>query len=172
MLFVDIEKQENLYSVKYLTEKSYNVESGIIDIDKNIKEQEFYLKLFLEVANEKVYMWNIETAKDLNKIGSLSEKDFQIEEVFLVESLEKQIEELREVEALKAIKINQILSGLDRLFHMREIATMDTKVLFEAYKALDAKRFVDSYLEKFNGNPENASKMVAGIHNSMVYYYS
>lgn len=172
MLFVDIMNDENLYTVRYLTSSNEEIKSGVIDIDKDIKEQEFFYKLFLETTNEEVYMWNVESAKKLNKIGSLSEKDFQIDEIFLVESLENQIKKLNEIEMLNDVKTKEIPSGLDILLHMKEVVGIDTKMLFEAYKALEAGRFVADYLEKFNNSAENASEMVNGIYNSMIYYYN
>lgn len=172
MLFVDIMNDENLYTVRYLTGSNEEIKSGIIDIDKDIKEQEFFYKLFLETTNEEVYMWNVESAKKLNKIGSLSEKDFQIDEIFLVESLENQIKKLNEIEMLNDVKTKEIPSGLDILLHMKEVVGIDTKMLFEGYKALEAGRFVADYLEKFNNSAENASEMVNGIYNSMIYYYN
>ena len=172
MLFVDIRNDENLYTVRYLTGSNEEIKSGVIDIDKDIKEQEFFYKLFLETTNEEVYMWNVESAKKLNKIGSLSEKDFQIDEIFLVESLENQIKKLNEIEMLNDVKTKEIPSGLDILLHMKEVVSIDTKMLFEAYKALEAGKFVADYLEKFNNSAENASEMVNGIYNSMIYYYN
>lgn len=172
MLFVDIRNDENLYTVRYLTGSNKEIKSGVIDIDKDIKEQEFFYKLFLETTNEEVYMWNVESAKKLNKIGSLSEKDFQIDEIFLVESLENQIKKLNEIEMLNDVKTKEIPSGLDILLHMKEVVGIDTKMLFEAYKALEAGKFVADYLEKFNNSAENASEMVNGIYNSMIYYYN
>lgn len=172
MLFVDIINDENLYTVRYLTNNSEEIKSGVIDIDKDIKEQEFFYKLFLETTNEEVYMWNVESAKKLNKIGSLSGKDFQIDEIFLVESLENQIKKLNEIEMLNDVKTKEIPSGLDILLHMKEVVGIDTKMLFEAYKALEAGKFVADYLEKFNNSAENASEMVNGIYNSMIYYYN
>ena len=172
MLFIDIRNDENLYTVRYLTGSNKEIESGVIDIDKDIKEQEFFYKLFLETTNDEVYMWNVESAKKLNKIGSLSEKDFQIDEIFLVESLENQIKKLNEIEMLNDVKTKEIPSGLDILLHMKEVVGIDTKMLFEAYKALEAGKFVADYLEKFNNSAENASEMVNGIYNSMIYYYN
>lgn len=172
MLFIDIRNDENLYTVRYLTGSNKEIESGVIDIDKDIKEQEFFYKLFLETTNDEVYMWNVESAKKLNKIGSLSEKDFQIDEIFLVESLENQIKKLNEIEMLNDVKTKEIPSGLDILLHMKEVVDIDTKMLFEAYKALEAGKFVADYLEKFNNSAENASEMVNGIYNSMIYYYN
>lgn len=172
MLFIDIRNDENLYTVRYLTGSNKEIKSGVIDIDKDIKEQEFFYKLFLETTNEEVYMWNVESAKKLNKIGSLSEKDFQIDEIFLVESLENQIKKLNEIEMLNDVKTKEIPSGLDILLHMKEVVGIDTKMLFEAYKALEAGKFVADYLEKFNNSAENASEMVNGIYNSMIYYYN
>ena len=172
MLFIDIRNDENLYTVRYLTGSNKEIKSGVIDIDKDIKEQEFFYKLFLETTNEEVYMWNVESAKKLNKIGSLSEKDFQIDEIFLVESLENQIKKLNEIEMLNDVKTKEIPSGLDILLHMKEVVDIDTKMLFEAYKALEAGKFVADYLEKFNNSAENASEMVNGIYNSMIYYYN
>lgn len=172
MLFVDIMNDENLYTVRYLTGSNEEIKSGVIDIDKDIKEQEFFYKLFLETTNEEIYMWNVESAKKLNKIGSLSEKDFQIDEIFLVESLENQIKKLNEIEMLNDVKTKEIPSGLDILLHMKEVVGIDTKMLFEGYKALEAGRFVADYLEKFNNSAENASEMVNGIYNSMIYYYN
>ena len=55
---------------------------------------------------------------------------------------------------------------------MKEVVGIDTKMLFEAYKALEAGKFVADYLEKFNNSAENASEMVNGIYNSMIYYYN
>ena len=172
MLFIDIKNEENLYNVRYLTDKNDEIKSGTININNDMKEQEFFCKLFLEVINEDIYMWNIESAKKLNKIGSLSDKDFPIEDIYLVEPLEKQINDLNKIELFKDIKSKELELGLDLLVHMKEVVNTDTKALFEAHKALEACGFINEYLERFADNPKNAKQMVDGIYNSMHYYYN
>ena len=172
MIFIDIIENKNLYTVRYLKDNTKEIKSGEIDILEDRENQNFLYKLFSAVTNEEVYMWDIPSAKKLYKIGSLLNKNLPIEEIFLVEPYEKQIRDLKKFDVFEHIKLEEVEPEMDKLIYMNNLASLDTKELYESYVALEAQDLIVKYLENFNSKKDSGEAMINNIYNSMKYYYN
>lgn len=172
MIFIDIIENENLYTVRYLKDNTKEIKAGEIDLLEDIENQNFLYKLFSAVTNEEVYMWNIESAKKLYKVGDLLNKNLPIEEIFLVEPYEKQIRDLKKFDIFEHIDLEEVMPEEDKLIYMNNLLSLDTKELYGSYIAIEAQDLIVKYLESFNNKKDSGEAMINNIYNTMKYYYS
>lgn len=143
-------------------------------MDKDISAQDFYYKLFTVTANEEVYMWNIHSAKRLNKIGSISPKDFQIDKIFLIEPVTESVNNFKDrLNILNDTREEyKHQCNKELLLYMQKIVNDESiKEFYEMEKALAVKEGVEDYIQAFDKDFESGKTMIGNISNLVKYYY-